>query len=165
MQQTLLQEALRLAVSVDEMDVDLLQGGGTRDEGDLESVHLMFRINNVVRDTLPRDPAERTRRMSLIMRALCNQIGSEARHLRRLCIALQGLQMMGEERCTGRERSEDDAWLAPLLDEMHLMAASEVTGISVEREWTWELMTLRRWWPKTTWITARERAKGKVSSG
>ena len=80
-QQALLQEALRLAVSVDEMDVDLLHGGYAREEGDLESVHLMFRVNNAVRETLPREREERSRRMALIMRALCNQIGSEAETL------------------------------------------------------------------------------------
>ena len=49
---------------------------------------------------------------------------------------------MGEDRCVAREREEDDTWLAPLLDEMHLMAASEITGISVEQEWTREILAL-----------------------
>ena len=143
-QPMLLHAALRLAMGVDEMDPSLLEAGAGG-EGDIEEVHLMFRVNNAVREVLPREGSERCRRLSLIMRAVSNQIGSDARHLRRLCMGLHGLQMFGNDRCSALEVEGNDTWLAPLLDELHLMASSETLGISVEGEWTQELMTLRRW--------------------
>ena len=146
MQHFLLQESLRMALAVDEMNTTRLPEHGLQDgQDELEAVHLMFRVNNAVRANLPDTREERSRRVGLTMRALANQIGSEARHLRRLCISLQGLQMLGEDHCRARERCNDDEWLAPLLDELHMLAGAETTGIAVEQEWTREILALRRW--------------------
>ena len=62
---------------------------------DNEEVHLMYHANNQVRRWLQAQPSERTRRLTLLTRAVQEQLGSEARHLRRMGVVLQGLQMIG----------------------------------------------------------------------
>ena len=53
--------------------------------------------------------------------------------------------MVGLAGVETQARDDDDEWLVPMLDEIILMARQEDVGISEEREWTTELLGLRRW--------------------
>ena len=144
----LIQEAIRLALQVDEMNLTLLPFTDSEaEQNELEEVHLMFRINNVVREALEGPPQERARRLQVLLQALRHSMGSEARHLRRIGVSLHGLQMIGiicdNVYTVGHE--QDDTWLPQLLDEIHMMAGSETAGVSSEGPWSTEVIRLRRW--------------------
>ena len=143
--QYLVQEAIRQAVKMDEVDLSLFP---TSDEDrasiDLEEVHLMYRTNNLIRDRLDPDTRTRENQIGMLHDALKQQIGTSARHLRRLGICLHGVQMIGIRKRKDVEEGLD-AWLAELMDEIHMIAATEVTGVSIEDTWDRELLGLRRW--------------------
>ena len=95
-QSALVHEALLLAIRMDETDIDLMPvTDDYQARLDNEEVHLMYHANNQVRRWLQAQPSERTRRLTLLTRAVQEQLGSEARHLRRMGVVLQGLQMIG----------------------------------------------------------------------
>ena len=131
----LLHQALLMAVRVDEMDLERLPVEDQEQQRrEHEEVHLMFRANQLVRQHLPQ----------VIMEALRNQIGSEARHLRRLAIGLHGLQMLGGADGAFESRELDSEWLPGTVDELLFLAGQEDSGISDEQEWSRELIALRR---------------------
>ena len=141
-QPALLQQAIFLAVQIDELDFDqipVLDDELRRMEH--EEVQVMYNINNLVRRVLPREEEERSRRME----AVRNQLGSESRHLRRLGVALLGLQMLGSSSATVDARVTDDQWLPATVDEILLFSGREEQGLSEEREWSEEVLSLRRW--------------------
>ena len=145
MNQYLVQEAIRQAVKMDEVDLSLFP---TTDEErasiDLEEVHPMYRTNNLIRDRLNSDARMRENQLGLLHDALKQQIGTSARHLRRLGVCLHGVQMIGIRKRRDLEEGFE-AWLAELMDEIHMVAATEVTGVSIEGTWDRELLGLRRW--------------------
>ena len=144
-QQWLLHQSLLLAVRVDELDRDRAPMTDEQlERREHEEVHLMFRANQAVRNVLPREGQERARRIRLVTEALQSQIGSESRHLRRLAIALHGLQMVGNADEEVAPMDSDDEWLPGLVDELLLLAGQEDAGVS-EESWTEELVALRRW--------------------
>ena len=145
-QPALLQQAIFLAVQIDELDFDqipVLDDELRRMEH--EEVQVMYNINNLVRRVLPREEEERSRRIRLLEEAVRNQLGSESRHLRRLGVALHGLQMLGSSSATVDARVTDDQWLPATVDEILLFSGREEQGLSEEREWSEEVLSLRRW--------------------
>ena len=112
---------------------------------DSEEVHLMYHANNQVRRWLQAQPSDRTRRLTLLTRAVQEQFGSEARHVRRMVVVLQGLQMIGGgDNNTGVMTNGTESWLAEAVDEL-MLASRETVEIDVEGTWEQELLTLRRW--------------------
>ena len=101
----LIQEALRQAVRLDELDLSLYPiEDSERTATELEEVHLMFRANNMIREHLASDSTARGWQVRLLLRAVRNQMGSAARHLLRLGICLHGIQMIG---CGDQEVPEE----------------------------------------------------------
>ena len=117
MNQYLVQEAIRQAVKMNEVYLSLFP---TTDEErvsiDLEEVHLMYRTNNLIRDRLNSDSRMRENQLGL-HDALKQQIGTSARHLRRLGICLHGVQIIGIRKRRDLEEGFE-AWLAELMDEI-----------------------------------------------
>ena len=138
-QPQLVQEALRQAVRIDELDLSLYPvEESKRTATELEEVHLMFRANNLIR--------ERMWQIRVLLRAVRQQMGLAARHLRRLGICLHGIQMIGCEKHQSHADMEEDAdWIAELLDLIHMMAGTETAGICTEGPWGKEILPLRRW--------------------
>ena len=143
-QQLLVDAAVELASRYDELDDALVPlDGGERARRDFEEVQLQFLVNEQVRAAL-RGQSERGARVEQLQQALRAQIGSEARHLRRLCIALQGLLLMGEYEPEEAPASVDD-WVSGMVDDLVLLANQEHGAASEEVHWLTELRRLRRW--------------------
>ena len=122
MQSFVIQEGLKLAVRMDELDVNLFpMEDGMRAQLDMEEIHLMYRVNNLIREHLKSDEASRDIRVCLIKNELRNMMGSEARHLRRIGTCLHGVQMLGHGPCPDATTySEDNAeWLSHLMDDAY----------------------------------------------
>ena len=144
-QQFIIQECLRQAVRLDELDVTLFQmEEDERNRVAMEEVGLMFRTNSLVRDSLPAEPSQRSACIRLIIGAVRDVMGTEARHLRRLGVCLHGLQMIGEQGSIEALQGDVDSWLPGLVDDIHLLAgADNTTGPTTS--WSEEVVALRRW--------------------
>ena len=117
----------------------------------------MFQANNLVRSRLVGDQQQRARRAQLVRQAVQSQIGMESRHLRRLGIMMQGLQMAGYDAATVDGEVGGVEWLNEVVDELILMAGAEVPpGVSQEGGWDLELRTLRRWLAEDRLVPERE---------
>ena len=170
-QHALLHQAITMAVEMDSMDFDQIPTSEiSRQARDHEETHLMVRVNNMVRTYLTgRSEGERMRRLRLIEEAVRNQLGSESRHLRRLGVALHGLQMVGGTAEEAEQRETDHEWLPQVVDEFMLMANQEDPHISDEGVWTQEVNALRRWLaedrlrPDVTFRTSSSQAQANAS--
>ena len=117
----------------------------------------MQREQEEVRQHLVREGPERARRSQVITESLRSQIGSEARHLRRLAIGLHGMQMLGGAQWSTRSRDEDEEWLRGVMDEL-LLLAGQANKNGLKKE----VMALRRWLAED-WLrpdTAQDRSQG-----
>ena len=141
----LVQEALRQAVHINETDFESMPAEVDLVARDMEEIHLMFHANGVVRRLLLNNPGQRRQRLRMLMQALRQQLGGEARHLRRMSICLHGLQMIGDGQEVAAEPAMAEDWVQETLDELVLLAGSETPGISTEQSWTEEFLRLRRW--------------------
>ena len=140
----LVQECLRQAVKIDEMDTSLFDPSeDLRLRCDTEEVSLMFRVGNMVRDRLGGNPDVRAGRVRRLIQQVRALMGSEARHLRRLGICLHGLQMVGSRSVPTRGAAE--SWLPEMLDDIHLLAAAAQEPCEMEMGWEQEVLELRRW--------------------
>ena len=143
--QLVVQECLRQAVRLDELDVaQFQQEDDERNRAELEDVGLMFRTNQLVRSSLPTDPLARSCHIRLLIEAVRELMGTEARHLRRLGVCLHGLQMLGQQGPITDQVGQVDEWLPELVDSIHLLAGADDT---TEGSCTWDesIVSLRRW--------------------
>ena len=149
--QEMLDHVMDLAEHYDNLNVDgMLAGDLERDRQDFEEVQLQYLTNQQVRTGLQSRAHLRRTRLKLLIRAMRNQLGAEARHLRRMCIALQGLLLIGEtgtaEAAEGPDyEDENDRWVAEMVDSLVLLAAQDHGSSSTEVAWHTEIMRLRRW--------------------
>ena len=140
----LVQECLRQAVRIDELDTSLFDPSEElRLQRDIEEVSLMFRVGNMVRQGLGSNPEVRAGRVRRLIQEVRALMGSEARHLRRLGICLHGLQMVGSRGVPAG--GAEDSWLPQMLDDIHLLAAAAQEPCEMEVGWEQEVLELRRW--------------------
>ena len=150
-QPVLVHEALMLALRMDETDLDLMPvTSAEHSRTDHEETHLMFMANQGP----PRVRAQRLRRL---LRAVQAQVGSESRHLRRMGVILHGLQMVGEVGNAHAEVTTEEPWLTEAVDELVMLAGSEMAGISDESRWDSEVLALRRCLAQDRLMPTRDR--------
>ena len=135
-QPVLVHEAVLLAIQMNETDLDLTPITDQAQEMlDSAEVNLMYNANNIVRRLAVGGPGQRARKVRLLLKAVQSQLGLEARHLRRMGVILQGLQMIGMPPVPEEETDGEEEWLMSTVDELVLLAASEHEGISHEEQW------------------------------
>ena len=147
-QDLLVNTANEVAAYYDEVNVDLaMVAADEADRRDFEEVQLQLRVNDMVRRCVSEvQGASRGPILAALRQALRFHVGSEARHLRRMCMALQGLIFLGEDTFpSDANRPEEEELIHQMLDNLVLMATEEMGPASAEQAWLLELNRLRRW--------------------
>ena len=151
LQDPILNAANDLAAMYDETAVDVIPLGLQEQEHrNGEEVRLQYQVNGRVRKNLPAGPRDRDCVLRVLVQAMRRRIGSEARHLRRMCMELQGLLLIRldsdlDDEDTPEPNMEEQQWVNDMVDDLQLMAAQEGDADSGEARWYVELRRLRRW--------------------